>query len=72
MLERVFQLLGVEGFLIICMLAFIIPKNPYKIIPAISMMSFDKPLWLCIVITGGFFYLIILYSIYDKLYNIKN
>ena len=71
MLKRIFQILGVVGFLIICILAFIIPENPYKIIPAISMMSFDKPLWLCIIIVAGFFYLITLYAIYDKIIEKK-
>ena len=69
MLKRIFQILGIIGFLIICLLAFIIPKNPYKIIPAMTMMSFDKPLWLCIIIGGGFIYLLTLYGIYDKIKN---
>lgn len=67
MLKKIFQVLGIVGFLIICILAFIIPENPYKIIPAISMMSFDKPLWLCIILVGGFFYLITIYAIYEKI-----
>lgn len=69
MKKKIFQLLGGIGFLIICILAFTIPKNPYKTIPAISMMSFDKPLWLCIIISGGFIYLIVIYAIYDKFVN---
>ena len=69
MLKRVFQILGIVGFLIICLLAFIIPKNPYEIIPAMTMMSFDKPLWLCIILGGGFIYFLILYNIYDKITN---
>jgi hypothetical protein len=28
-------------------------------------MSFDKPLWFCIMIGGSFLYLLILYSIFD-------
>ena len=56
MLKRVFHVL-----------AFVIPSNPNQIIPALTVMSFDKPLWLCIIIGGGVIYLISLYSIYDKL-----
>lgn len=67
MLKRIFQTLGAKGFIAICILAFVIPSNPNKVIPALSVMSFDKPLWLCIIIGGGFIYLITLYSIYDRL-----
>lgn len=69
MLKRVFQILGIMGFIAICILAFVIPSNPNQIIPALTVMSFDKPLWLCIIIGGGFIYLITLYSIYNKLNN---
>ena len=67
MSKRLFQVLAVIGFITICVLAFTLPPNPNKVIPALSVMSFDKPLWLCIIIGGGFIYLITLYSIYDKL-----
>ena len=30
-------------------------------------MTFDRPLWLNIIIGGSFMYLVILYSIYEKL-----
>lgn len=52
--------------IIISILAFIIPDNPYEIIPAMTTMSFDKPIWFCYMVGGSFIYLIILYSIYDK------
>lgn len=69
MTKRIFQLLSVIGIIAISVLAFVIPSNPYKTIPALTMMSFDKPLWLCIIVGGGFIYLVTLYSIYDKLTN---
>ena len=69
MLKRVFQILGIMGFIAICILAFVIPSNPNQIVPALTVMSFDKPLWFCIIIGSGFIYLITLYSIYDKLTN---
>lgn len=53
------------GFIAIVISAFTIPSNPYEIIPALTVMSFDKPLWVCIVFGGGFLYLLSLYSIYD-------
>lgn len=67
MLKTIFQVLATIGVIIIFILAFTLPKNPYEIIPAISVMSFDKPLWLCIVIVGSSVYLFILYTIYDNL-----
>jgi hypothetical protein len=66
-MTKLFTLLSVIGIALLFYVAFTIPNNPYEIIPAISMMSFDKPLWLCIVIGGGFIYLVILWSIYDKI-----
>lgn len=67
MLKRVFQVLAVLGLIVISVLAFVVPSNPNEIIPAMTVMSFDKPLWLCIIVVGGLLYLISLYSIYDKL-----
>lgn len=69
MTKRVFQLLGIVGIVVISILAFTMPSNPFEIIPSLTVMSFDKPLWLCIIFGGGFIYLITLYSIYDKLIN---
>lgn len=65
MLENIFKILGVVGFIAICIMAFTIPINPYEIIPSYTFVGFDKPLWLCIIIGGGFLYLIVLYSIYN-------
>ena len=69
MLKSIFQILGIVGFIIICILAFVVPSNPYDIIPALTVMSFDKPLWLCIIVGGGFIYLMSLYAVYDKIAN---
>ena len=69
MTKIIFQLLGIIGFIIICILAFTIPSDPYKIIPALTIMSFDKPLWFCIIFGGGILYLLILYGIYDYIIN---
>ena len=70
-MKLLFQILGIVGFLIICVCAFTIPNDPYEIIPALTYMSFDKPLWLCIIVGGGFTYLLILLGIYDKIEGIK-
>lgn len=67
MLKRLFIILAMVGMFIISIMAFTIPNDPYEIIPAMSVASFDKPLWFCIIIGYGFFYLMILWSIYDKL-----
>ena len=65
--DTLFKILGIIGVMIIFILAFTIPKDPYIIIPSISMFGFDKPLWLNIIIVGVFFYLMALFSIYDYL-----
>ena len=67
MLKRVFQTLGVIGFIIICVLAFVIPSNPNKIIYSITGMTPNLPLWFDIILCCSFIYEIILYSIYDKI-----
>lgn len=67
MLKRIFQILALLGFIVICIIAFTIPNNSYETIPAMTFASFDKPLWFCIIIGGGSLYFIILYYIYDKL-----
>lgn len=66
-LKSIFITIGVIGFMLIVYCAFNIPDNPYEIIPAMTMVSFDKPLWLCYIVGGGFIYLGILLYIYDKL-----
>ena len=67
MLKKIFTILAIVGVLLICVLAFVIPNNPNDNIPSMSIMGFDKPLWLCIIIGGSFIYLMILLAIYDKL-----
>ena len=67
MLKIVFVLLGIIGMLIISFLAFQIPKNPFEIVPGMTLISFGKPLWLCILIIGIAIYLFVIYSIYKKI-----
>ena len=69
-IKKLFIVLAFIGVIVISVLGFIIPDNPYEIIPAMTMMSFDKPLWFCYMFGGSSIYLIILYSIYDKLNHI--
>ena len=63
---KIFYILGIIGIVIILILSFIIPNDPFMIIPGFTSFSFDKPLWLCISISVSFFYLMILYYIYDN------
>lgn len=63
---KIFYILGVIGVIIILILSFIIPNDPFMIIPGFTIFSFDKPLWFCILISVSFFYLMILYYIYDN------
>lgn len=67
MLETIFRIMAVVGVIIISILAFTLPQNPYEIIPAMSIMSFDKPLWFAIIVSGSFIYLCLLYELYDYL-----
>lgn len=66
MKKIIFQVLGVLGFIAIIISAFTIPSNPYEIVPSLTAIGFDKPLWLCIVVGGGFLYLVLFLAIYDK------
>ena len=52
------------GYVIIGLLAFALPNDPYEIIPSYSIIGFDKPLWLCLIIIGYFFYSIFLISFF--------
>lgn len=67
MLKKIFIILGIVGFITIGVLSFTLPKDPFIIIPSYTYMSFDKPLWLNIVIVGWFFYSIFLSEFYDFL-----
>lgn len=68
-MKNLFIGLYIVGVVAIIIGSFTIPSNPNEIIPALTVASFDKPLWLCLIITGVFFYSIILYAIYDKIKN---
>lgn len=65
--KYIFIVLAIIGVIIISILSFIIPKDPFEIIPAMTIRSFNKPVWFCYMFSGSVIYLIILYSIYDKL-----
>lgn len=67
MLKKILVILAIVGMILIGVLAFTIPSNPNEIIPAMAITGFDKPLWFCIIFGFGFIYLMILWSIYDKL-----
>lgn len=67
MINKVFWFLFLVGFIIICVLAFTIPTDPFEMIPSVSALSFDKPLWFAIILVGTFFYTLILSYIFDKI-----
>ena len=72
MIKNIFQIFAIVGMIAISILAFTIPTDPYEIIPAISVMGFDKPLWLAIIISCGVIYLLTLWYIYDEVSKRKN
>lgn len=63
-MKRRFIIIGLIGIIIICILSFIIPKDPYEMVPSFTYLSFDKPLWLCITLSGSFIYMSLLYELY--------
>lgn len=65
-MKVLFVALGIIGVAIISVLSFVIPSNPYEIIPSLTMMHGDMPLWLMLIISLSFIYLLILWAIYDK------
>ena len=68
-LKIIFRVLAIVGVITISILSFILPKDPYMIMPSYTMLGFDKPLWLCYIVGGSFIYLLLLYFIYDKIKN---
>lgn len=64
-LKRPFIIANIIGIIIILILSFIIPKNPFENIPALTYRSFDKPLWSCYFISGSFIYTLLVWKIYD-------
>lgn len=66
-MKILFSILAIVGVAIICVLSFVLPTNPYEIIPFISMMVGDMPLWLALIISLSFIYLLISFAIYDNL-----
>ena len=67
MMKVAFIILGIIGVIVISALGFIIPEKPFEIIPAITPMSFDKPIWACYMFGGGFIYIILLIACYDTI-----
>lgn len=59
--------LFIGGIIIIFILSFIIPNNPYMIVPSMSLIGFDKPLWLVIFVFFSFLFSLILNCVYSKL-----
>jgi len=49
-MKKVFIILGIIGVIVISICAFTVPKDPYMILPAMTVYSFDKPLWFAIII----------------------
>ena len=68
-MKKLFKIFFLIGILIILILSFVIPDNPFKIIPAISIGGIDRPLWLNILIFYGFIYSIILNVVYEIIEN---
>ena len=65
--KYIFSMFATIGILIIGVFAFVLPDNPNEIIKVLTPMTLNRPLWLNIIIGGSFMYLVVLYSIYEKL-----
>ena len=68
-MKKLFYVLAIIGTIIITIIAFEIPKNPFEMVP--STLSFDKPLWFCIAFFGSIIYIMILGIIYNKVKTLK-
>lgn len=66
-MKTIFQCLSVVGLIVIIFLTFLTTSDPFLVIPALSIFSFDKPIWFCIILSSGFIYLLLLWFLYDKL-----
>ena len=65
-MKSIFVVLSFVGVVVISILSFVIPSNPYEIIPSLTMMVGDMPLWLKLILAFSTIYLLVLWSIYDK------
>jgi len=70
-LKSIFVVLSFVGVAVVSILSFIIPSNPYEIIPSLTMMVGDMPLWLKLILAFSTIYLLVLWSIYDKIIQRK-
>lgn len=67
MLKKVFYFLGAMGFIIIFIMSFIIPKNPFEVFQA---TIYSLPLFVDIIILGSLMYWLFLYAIYSLINKI--
>ena len=65
MYKIIFYIISLLGFITIIISSFVIPNNPFEIIPSYNLITIDRPLWLNIVISCSFFYILIINYIYD-------
>jgi len=66
-LNKLFNVIAILGLLVIGILSFVVPDNPWIIIPSLSAFLFDKPLWLGLIVNFSFFYIMFLMMLYDIL-----
>ena len=69
MSKKIFNILSLIGLIIIIILSFIIPNNPFNIFSSYTFITFDRPLWLNCLIVYSFIYLLITYKIYNIIFN---
>lgn len=65
-MKKIFIFLGIIGVLIISALVFT-SDMAFETIPALTAFSFESPFWFKAIIGFGSLYLMVLYSIYDRL-----
>jgi hypothetical protein len=67
MKKVVFIILGIIGVILISIAGFVIPEDPYEMVPALTVMTFDKPVWVCYMFGGGTLYIALLYACYNAI-----
>lgn len=66
-MKKLLIVLGILSLIASFTFAFLVPSDPFVIVP--SLTGFEYPLWLVLGLVIFFPFFLILFHIYDKLYD---
>lgn len=69
MSRMLFVCLFIIGFIFVINLAVILPNNPFEIVPSLCIFTVDKPMWVNYLIILSSLYFVLVYKIYNSLFN---